>query len=95
MENKSFVRSRVKKESILEKFGCGNLANIAYNVFERVDSETADEDIGDAIIDALNDELIYYSDQWEVVAAYSSPDEPLSISEASELFLDDLMQCIE
>lgn len=95
MEQTQKFMDFVNKEKVLETFGCGKLADIAYRVFERVEDETKKEEADEAIVSALNDELIYYSDQWEVIAAYSSPDEPVSISEASELFLDDLMQCID
>ena len=95
MEQKQKFMDFIDKKKVLETFGCGKLADIAYRIFERVEDDTRKEDADEAIISALDDELIYYSDQWEVIAAYSSPDKPMTISESCELFLDDLMQCID
>lgn len=95
MENTKKFMDFVNKEKVYETFGCGKLADIAYRIFERVEDDTRKEDADEAIMNSLDDELIYCRDQWEVIAAYSSPEEPVSISEACELFLDDLMQCID
>lgn len=85
----------VDKRKVLETFGCGKLADIAYSIFERVEDDTKKEEADEAIFHAMDDELIYCRDQWEVIAAYSTPSEPMSISEACELFFGDLMQCID
>ena len=95
MENTKKFMDLVNKEKVLETFGCGKIADIAYSILERVPDDTKKEEADEAIVSALDDELIYCSDQWEVIAAYSSPEEPMSISEACELFLGDLMQCID
>lgn len=95
MEQKQKFMDLVNKEKVLDTFGCGKLADIAYSVFERVEDGTKKEEADEAIMHALDDELIYCADQWEVIAAYSTPSEPMSISEACELFFDDLMICID
>lgn len=95
MEQKKKFMDFVNKRKVLDTFGCGKLADIAYRIFERVEDETKKEEADDALMHALDDELIYCTDQWEVIASYSSPEEPMSISLAFELFLGDLMQCID
>lgn len=95
MEQQKKFMDFVDKMKVLDTFGCGELEDIAYRIFERVGDDTKKEEAGEAIISALDDELIYCSDQWEIIEAYSSPEEPMSISEACELFLEDLMRCID
>ena len=95
MEQEQKFMDFVNKRKVLETFGSWKLADIAFRIFERVEDDTRKEEADEAIASALDDELIYYVDQWEVIAAYSSPEEPLSISESCGLFLGDLMQCID
>ena len=95
MEQEQKFMDFVKNEKVLEIFGCGKLSDIVFRIFERVEDDTRKEEAEDAIAYALDDELIYCSDQWEVIGAYSNPDEPLSIAEACVLFLEDLMRCID
>ena len=95
MEQEQKFMNFVKREKVSETFGYGKLSDIAISIFERVPDDTRKEDADEAIAYALDDELIYCSDQWEVIEAYSTPNEPLSISEACDLFLDDLMRCID
>ena len=95
MEQKQKFSDFIEERKVLETFGCCKLADIAYRILEAVPDDTKKEEAGEAIASALDDELIYYCDQWEVIAAYSNPEEPLGIAEASELFLGDLMRCID
>ena len=95
MEQEQKFIDFVEKGKVLETFGFGKLADIAYKIFERIPDDTKKEEADEAVISALDDELIYRSDQWEVIAAYSNPDDPLRLADACELFLEDLMQCID
>lgn len=78
---------------VLNLFGYGRLADIAYSIAERVDEEE-NEDRKEALSQAMDDELIYTADQWEVIAGYSSPAEPMTLAEAAEEFFIDILSCV-
>ena len=63
---------------------------IAENVYNRAisDAENIDEAF-EALYDALNDELIYTADQWNIMQEYQTPDEA-NFNEAYEMFYEDL-----
>ena len=81
----------INLNKITDVFGYGEVATIARNVFNRID----DEEIADmlqAIIDAVDAELIYTADQWAVIAYYSEPDAPMAFDEAVQSFINDLVE---
>lgn len=78
---------------ITEVFGYGEISNIARNILERIDED--ETDAGEAVSQAMDDELIYTADQWTVIAYYSDPSDPKSFSEACEDFYGDLLECVE
>ena len=81
----------IKQEKLHEVFGYGEVAHIAQNVFDRIDEEE-EEDLSQAIIDAVDAELIYTNDQWAVIAYYSEPTVPMAFDEAVQSFIDDLVE---
>lgn len=62
------------------------VASIAEMVIDGMDSNTFDE-----LVQCVDDELIYYSDQWALIEYYFRPsDEDISLNAAIEKFIDDL-----
>ena len=61
---------------------------IAELIFERMEAPT-EEDLQQAI----DDSLIYYDDQWEIMKQYQNPQEA-NFSEAIELFYNDLLDIL-
>lgn len=86
---------KINLEKAAEIFGYGEIRVIADNIINRIEDIENEEDLNGALYQSLDDSLIYYSDQWEVIAAYSSPTSPVSISEACIEFFDDMMRIIE
>lgn len=84
------------EKKLNELYGWDEIRNIADAIIDRAESNIKDytEDAYEAIVDALNDELIYTADQWEVMRAYQSPDNA-NFSEAVNEFINDLMDCVE
>ena len=90
---------RIKREETTrnasERFGWGHLLEIAYDVFDRM--EDVFEDGGNELWSALDNELIYYSQQWEVISSYINPREigDRHYYEIIEEFYLDLYDCLE
>lgn len=78
---------------ITEVFGYREISNIARRILERIDED--ETDAGEAVSQAMDDELIYTADQWTVIAYYSDPSDPKNLSEACEEFFGDLLECVE
>lgn len=80
---------------IFAKFGYGEIAGIAERVIDRyhtyIDDGYTDEN--DALFSAMDDELIYTADQWEIMKFYCTPQDA-NLSDAFMQFETDLMQCI-
>ena len=88
-----FMKTNDKK--FTEVFGFGKLADIASEILDRAsDDDREDIDASEKVIDALNDSLIYYNDQWEVIKAYQNPTEA-NFQNALDDFLNDLLSVIE
>ena len=86
---------KTNDKKIAEVFGFGKLADIASEILDRAgDDDREDVDASEKVIDALNDSLIYYDDQWEVMKAYQNPEEANFQSSLDE-FLNDLLSVIE
>lgn len=81
------------EKKLNELFGWGAIRGIADAIYDRAETMETD-DTYEAIVDALNDELIYTDDQWEVMKAYQSPQDANWI-EAVEEFINDLITCVE
>lgn len=86
---------KINLNKITDKFGCGEMSDVARNVLERVYNNGDETDAGKAVDKAMDDELIYTDDQWTVIAYYSDPSDPKSFSEAYEDFYRDLLECVE
>lgn len=70
------------EDVILEIFGCfGGI------VLERIDFDDCDNytDKGEAVADALDCELVYYNQQWEIMRHYQNP-ENANLQEAIGMF---------
>ena len=86
---------KILLNKIADNFGCGEMSDVARNVLERVYDNGDETDAGEAVSQAMDDELIYTADQWTVIAYYSDPSDPKSFSEACEEFFGDLLECID
>lgn len=77
-------------------YGFGEIRNIADTIIDRAEGNMAEytNDPHEAIMDAVNDGLIYTSDQWEVMKAYQNP-QNANFDEAVEEFMNDLNDCVE
>ena len=71
-----------------EKFGFGEVEKIAELIIERMEAPT-EEDLQQAI----DDSLIYYDDQWEIMKHYQLPQEA-NFDEAMEEFYNDLVEIL-
>ena len=86
---------KTNDKKFTELFGFGKLADIASGILDRAsDDDREDVDASEKVIDALNDSLIYYADQWEVMKAYQNPTEA-NLQNALEEFINDLLLVIE
>ena len=87
----------INSKSAFEKWGgCGeDVYGIAENIISRVDTLEDEDEIGDLIIDALNDELIYCRDQWDVIEFYSMPEDGRTLSDCCEDFISDILEVVE
>lgn len=84
---KSFTVKDLDRE-LRKVFGFSDVNNIASGVIERIDFDDEDLDIDEALLDAINDYIIYYDDQWEIMKFYQNPTEA-NFSEAIEEFYSD------
>lgn len=83
---------KINKERLAEKFGWTKMLKIVISVLERIDEEN--DDLSQEIIDAVDNDLIYTDDQWEVISFYSTPDDPISFGEAAQMLVDDITEVI-
>lgn len=76
--------------------GSDDIIAIVEAIYNRIDEDEVEDEtwLQDAIIDALNDEIIYYSQQWTILEFYCLPSEA-NWNEAIEEFVGDLLTCIE
>lgn len=72
-----------------EKHLSWSITPIIENILDRVENPNDDEDI----LTSLDDELIYYDDQWIVLQEYQSPQEA-NWNEAIEQFICDLFSIV-
>lgn len=73
---------------LIRKFGFGEVEKIAESIIERMEAPT-EEDLQQAI----DDSLIYYDDQWEIMKYYQNPKEA-NFNEAMEEFYEDLAEIL-
>lgn len=84
-----------KKENAWSQFGDYRVAQIACDVLDRVDEETATADMSEAMLESMDCTLIYTSDQWEIIQYYMSPDEigeGKTLSDIMMDFFEDIMR---
>ena len=86
---------KTNDKKFTEVFRLGKLADIASEILDRAgEDDREDVDASEKVIDALNDSLIYYDDQWEVMKAYQNPTEA-NFQNALDDFINDLLSVIE
>ena len=73
---------------LIEKFGFGEVEKIAEIIIERMEAPTEEE-----LQQAIDDSLIYYDDQWEIMKHYQNPEEA-NFNEAIEEFYEDLAEIL-
>lgn len=73
---------------LIEKFGFGEVEKIAESIIERMEAPTEEE-----LQQAMDDELIYTDDQWEIMKHYQNPEEA-NFNEAMEEFYNDLVEIL-
>lgn len=85
---------KVEKFDIYKKFNNSEMEEIASAVIDRVMDADEDVDTWDKVLDAINDELIYTSDQWKIVEYYCTPD-TADYDVAMTNFIDDIYSLLE
>ena len=73
---------------LIEKFGFREVEKIAELVIERMEAPTEEE-----LLNSINDSIIYYDDQWEIMKHYQNPEEA-NFNEAMEEFYNDLVEIL-
>lgn len=73
---------------LIEKFGFGEVEKIAESIIERMEAPTEEE-----LLNSINDSLIYYDDQWEIMKHYQLPHEA-NFDAAMEEFYNDLVEIL-
>ena len=76
---------------LLDKFTIP-VADIAEAIFERV-KDYEEEDTEEALQNAMDDELIYDDDLWEIMKYYQRPNEA-NFDEAMDEFYNDLLDIL-
>lgn len=69
--------------------------DLALSIIEYIDT-TETTNLDDALCDAINNEVMYYDDQWAIIHAYICPDDigKVTFQELLSNFIDDLASCI-
>lgn len=79
-------------EKLVRHFS-GDFAGIAENVLSRIDADEIEKDAYEAVLQAMDDELIYTEDQWAMIEYYCTP-QNADFNGAWEDFANDLMSAI-
>lgn len=88
------IKLTIDTKKQYEHFGFSEVFDIASNIFERADGMDFSDDVGQVILQAIDDELIYYSNQWEVLKHYCSPSDA-DFNYTLEQFYCDILDCVE
>lgn len=86
------------KDIIAEHFdytGDFDFLDIVANVIDRIDDieELGDDDINDEVYSAIDDELIYYNDQWRIMMFYQTPGDA-NLDEAIDQLAEDCVEIV-
>lgn len=82
----------IYKDQIGEHFNYSvdfEFLDLVANVLDRIEFDCSDEEFDDEIWSAIDDELIYYSDQWTVIQHYQLPKDA-NFGEAMDEFSNDI-----
>ena len=83
------------KIKIRNEFGYSDIIGVVEAIISRIEGLYDINDLYEAISQAIDDELIYYDDQWEVLKYYFSPtDLDLSFGKAIEFLIDDIYKIL-
>lgn len=87
---------KINNEKIHNIFGSYEMIDIATTTLCRIDLESIDDgcDTINNIFNAVDDTIIYYNIQWEIMKHYQNPKDA-NLDEAINDFLYDLNLCIE
>lgn len=77
------------KKLCAEQFGNSGVCAIAISIFERMEAPTEEE-----LQQAMDDDLIYYKDQWDIIQYYQNPREA-NFYEAMDNFYNDLLDILQ
>lgn len=77
---------------LLDKFTI-EIFEIAKAIFERME-DYKEYDTDEALVNAIEDELIYSSDMWAIMEYYQDPLDA-NFNEAKKLFFDDLFNILQ
>lgn len=97
MDQKTFEAViETAKENIFEVFGSVNsdMLEIIEGVLDRLDAEDFEDGLDDLpyyIANAIDDEMIWTYNQWQVMQNYQTPDEA-NYGEAIDCLLNDIMR---
>ena len=70
------------------------LVGMAKTIADSVGEIENDEDVVEAITEAIKLALVYDSDRWEIIKEYSIPENPINFFDAVPNFADDMSSCI-
>lgn len=88
------MKLTIDEQKQRDYFGFSDVFDIASAIFERADGSDFSDDVQDVILQAMDDELIYYCDQWEVLKHYCLPANA-NLDYALEQFYSDIFDCVE
>lgn len=89
------MRFKKNDEKINLMFGkYTEIGAIADSLLDRIDTVDEYDDEMDAVICAMNDYLIYYDDQWQVLQYYCTP-QMADWEKATDAFINELCECLD
>lgn len=70
---------------------------ILNNIIERIDDNCSNDLLTEEIMHCIDEELIYYTDQWSILQEFFTPNElnENSLNEAFELVYNDIFSILE
>lgn len=94
MENTNLkpLTKSIYKYQIVEHFNYSTdfeFLDLVANVLNRIEFDCSDEEFDDEIWSVIDDELIYYKDQWTVIQHYQLPKDA-NFGEAMDEFSSDI-----
>lgn len=87
---------KINDEKMCEIFGFSKILDIATDILNNINLENInnDDSLVNNINNAVDDTMIYYETQWEIMKHYQNPKDA-NLDNAIESFIYDLSRCIE